>query len=298
MARLQNGMFPLLIGKKWQGIAKKFRMSAVKNATPTMKNALNTENEPIHVLLIDDSLKELWLLCNRLRSDGFRLTIANDGRKGYQRAVASQPDLILLDIAMPELDGLGACRLLKADPATRHIPVIFLSAMNSPEERLRGLQLGGIDYVAKPVLPEEVVVRIRIHLNRMYGSSTALARENDVVARHPDSVVFKAAANLIRDQLDALPTLPEIARMVGTHEKKLGLIFRQRLGTTVSGFITEERIRLARRLLEETAMSVQRIAEQVGYGNAGNFTTTFRKRLGVTPTSYRQALQTREPGPT
>ncbi len=261
-----------------------------------MKRLLDRGNEPAHILLVDDSLKELWLLSSLLRAEGFRLTVADDGRKGYQRAVASQPDLILMDIAMPELDGLGACRLLKADPATHHIPVIFLSAMNSPEERLRGLRLGGIDYVSKPVLPEEVVVRIRIHLNRLHPTNAEASRDDKPAGRHPDEVTFKAATYLIQDQLDALPPLPEIARMVGTHEKKLVQIFRERLGTTVSGFVTEERIRQARTLLEETAMSVQQIAEQVGYGNAGNFTTAFRKRLGVTPTTYRLALQERAPG--
>lgn len=258
-----------------------------------MKQPPCHSDEPAHVLLVDDSLQELRLLSSLLRERGFRLTIADDGRKGYQRAVASQPDLILMDIAMPELDGLSACRLLKADPATRHIPVIFLTAKNAPEERLRGLQLGGVDYVGKPVLPEEVVVRIRIHLNRQSGSNLATVRADKGLPRHPDEVIFRAASYLIEDQLDTLPPLPEIARLVGTHEKRLGQIFRERLGTTVLGFAAEQRIRLARKLLEETAMSVLQIAEQVGYGNAGNFTTAFRKRMGVTPSAYRQTMQPR-----
>lgn len=259
-----------------------------------MKPHPELADTPPHILLVDDSLEELRLLSSMLRAERFRLTVASDGRKGYQRAVVCQPDMILVDVAMPQLDGFSACRLLKADPATQHIPVIFLTAKNAPEERLRGLQLGGVDYVSKPVLAEEVIARIRIHLNRVRGGNAPPAPAGSHVARHPDEVIFKAATELIQDQLEALPPLPEIARMVGTHEKKLGHIFRKHLGMTVSAFAAEERIRMARRLLAETDMNIQRIAEQVGFGNGGNFTTAFRKRMGMTPSVYRQALH--EPG--
>lgn len=255
-----------------------------------MNSDLPRHDQP-HVLLVDDSLDELRLLSATLRAERFRLTVAGDGRKGYQRAVVSQPDIILLDVSMPELDGFGACRLLKADPATRHIPVIFLTAKNEPEERLRGLRLGGVDYVSKPVLAEEVVARIRIHLARPYSTGARPVQPDKPPGRHPDDVVFEAAMAEIRDRLEAPPAVPDLARMVGTHEKRLGQIFRERVGMTVSAFAAEERIGAARRLLSETDMSVQRIAEQVGFGTGANFTTAFRKRMGMTPTLYRRAFQ-------
>lgn len=260
-----------------------------------MTTHLPRQEQP-HVLLVDDSLDELRLLSATLRAERFRLTVASDGRKGYQRAVVSQPDIILLDVSMPELDGFGACRLLKADQATRHIPVIFLTAKNEPEERLRGLRLGGVDYVSKPVLAEEVVARIRIHLAHPHGGRARPAPAEAPAGRDPDDVVFEAAAAEIRNRLEALPAVPELARMVGTHEKRLGQIFRERIGMTVSAFAAEERIRAARRLLAETDMSVQQIAEEVGFGTGANFTTAFRKRMGMTPTLYRRALQDRDKG--
>lgn len=256
-----------------------------------MKISPETDSDPIHVLLVDDSLETLQILASMLRAERFRLTVASDGRKGYQRALTGQPHLILMDIAMPNLDGLSACRLLKADPMTRHIPVIFLTAKNSPEERLRGLQLGGVDYVSKPVLAEEVITRIRIHLNRIRGHVVTHRTDGEPAARHPDEVILGAAIQLIRDQLENLPPFPQIANIVGTHEKKLGQIFRGQLGMTVSTFVAEERIRLSRKLLEETRASIQEIAALVGYGNAGNFTTAFRKRMGLAPRIYRQELQ-------
>lgn len=256
-----------------------------------MKISPETDSDPTHVLLVDDSLENLQILASMLRAERFRLTVASDGRKGYQRALTGQPDLILMDVAMPNLDGLSACRLLKADPMTRHIPIIFLTAKNSPEERLRGLQLGGVDYVSKPVLAEEVITRIRIHLNRIRGHVVTHRLDGESALRHPDEVILGAAIQLIRDQLENLPPFPQIAHIVGTHEKRLGQIFRNQLGMTVSTFVAEERIRLSRKLLEETRASIQEIATLVGYGNAGNFTTAFRKRMGLPPSLYRQELQ-------
>ena len=91
--------------------------------------------------------------------------------------------------------------------------------------------------------------------------------------------------------MELLPPLPELAHMVGTHEKKLGQIFHARFGMAVSTFIGEERIRAARKLLEETDTPVQQVALQVGFGTGAGFATTFRKRMGMTPTLYRQSLQ-------
>lgn len=256
-----------------------------------MTHTTNPADEPPSILLVDDSPDELRLLSDMLRAGRFRLIVAGDGRQGYQRAVSRQPDLILMDVSMPDLDGFTACRLLKADPATRHIPVIFLTAKNAPEERLHGFRLGGVDYVSKPFLAEEVIARIRIHLNCLPQQAAKQRLEASGEARRPDEVLVRAAVQLIQDRLEDLPPLPELARMVGTHEKKLGEIFHARFGMPVSSFVGEERIRAARKLLEETDISVQKVAEQVGFQTGAGFATLFRKRMGMTPSMYRLSLQ-------
>lgn len=254
-----------------------------------------TNDQSPRLLLVDDAQEDLQLLVKLLRVARFRLIVSSDGRQGYQRAVVDQPDLILMDVSMPQLDGYGACRLLKADPATRHIPIIFLSAKNTPEERLQGLRLGGADYVSKPFLAEEVMARIAIHLPRPPASrptqiGATATTMTAATGSGPDEVIFQAALVLIADSLGALPPLPEIAHRVGTHEKKLGQIFRHRLGMTVSGFVGEQRIRQACQLLANTDMAVQGIAEQVGFTGSGNFATAFRERMGMSPSAYRQAM--------
>jgi CheY-like chemotaxis protein len=237
------------------------------------------------ILLVDDSLDELRLLSDMLRSAQYRVLVATDGRQGYQRAVTVTPDLILMDVVMPQMDGLTACRLLKVDPATRHIPVIFLSAKNAPEERLQGLRAGGVDYVSKPFMEEEVILRVHVHMGG--AAQTPLPPED--ARRMPDTVLAQAAVHIIQDRLEALPPVAEIASMVGTYEKKLVRIFRQEYKMSVSMFIREERIRVARQLLTDTEMSVHKIGELVGMDNAANFATAFRDRMGMSPSHYRDA---------
>ena len=241
--------------------------------------------ESPHILVIEDSPEQLRALQTLLRGEGYRVTLATDGRQGFQRALALQPDLILLDVRMPVLDGFATCRLLKEAPRTAHIPVIFLSSAGAIEERLEGLTHGGVDYVLKPCHPDEVLARVRIHMQ--LAPRTPVAAGAEVFLSH-DEITLRAAMRLIRDQLGSLPSLEEIARKVGTHDKRLSAIFRQHLDTTVFAWIREERLRKGRELLAETSLGLQDIAESVGFRSACNFITAFRERMGVTPNQFRK----------
>nr|WP_295078688.1 DNA-binding response regulator [uncultured Roseateles sp.] len=244
------------------------------------------------ILLVDDKPEELrWL--NQLLQPDYRLALAHNGQAGLQRAQALQPDLVLLDIGLPDMDGYALCRLLKADPLTSATPVLFLSAHNSPERRVQGLALGAVDFISKPFHPEEVLARVRVHLHlaaqiRQPMSSEAAAAP---ATRNPDELLVQAAAQYIRAHLRETPSVAEIARQVGLHEKRLLALFREHLGQTISGFIRDERVSTGQRLLADTAMSVQEIAFTVGFGNPGNFATSFRERTGMSPQAYRQALR-------
>ena len=118
------------------------------------------------ILVIDDTPANLSLL-NQLLREHYRVKLANNGMKGLALAAASVPDLILLDIMMPEMDGYEVCRRLKADPATARTPVIFLTAkMETADEEL-GFELGAVDFIHKPIAPSIVLARVRTHLQIM-----------------------------------------------------------------------------------------------------------------------------------
>jgi DNA-binding response OmpR family regulator len=123
------------------------------------------ERKQRKILIVDDSAFEQRMLVDLLSELPYKVSVAFNGLQGYQLALAQHPDLILLDVRMPNMDGYAACRLLKANPATQDIPVIFLSGADAAEERIMGLSIGGVDYVSKPFSPGELAARIQVHLN-------------------------------------------------------------------------------------------------------------------------------------
>ena len=243
------------------------------------------------ILVIDDTPEILQTLLQQIRAQGWRLSLASEGRQGLQRALALRPDLILLDVRMPQMDGFTLCRLLREAPETRDVPVIFLTSAGSLEERLEGLELGGVDYVLKPFEPAEVLARMRVHLQLARRARLAPVTEESA-ATDAEQLILRAALRLIEQNLAELPPLVEIARRVGTHDKRLSAIFRNLLGTTVFAHVRELRMRHGQSLLADSDMSVQDIAAQVGFNSACNFTTAFRERHGMTPSQFRQRLRT------
>ncbi|AKU24933.1 response regulator [Massilia sp. MB5] len=252
-----------------------------------------TNDAHVHsILIVDDSAFEQRMLVDLLSEQAYRVAVAFNGLQGYQLALADRPDLILLDVRMPNMDGYTACRLLKANPVTHDIPIIFLSGADAVEDRIMGLSIGGVDYVSKPFTPGELAARIHVHLNLMRRAPEAApASEDEPAASDPDAVTVSAAKRLISDNLAALPSLAEIARSVGTYREKLSLLFREHTGMTVFAFIREERIARSLELLRDTDIDVQDIALLVGFNNAGNFATAFREKTGQTPSAYRHSAQ-------
>ncbi|MBR9972464.1 sensor histidine kinase [Magnetospirillum sulfuroxidans] len=116
------------------------------------------------ILVVDDSPSNLSYLSGIISEQGHMPRLAISGKLALTAAKAEIPDLILLDVMMPEIDGFEVCRRLKSDPRTRDIPVIFVSSMSDPQEKVRAFTAGGVDYVTKPFATEEIVARIRTHL--------------------------------------------------------------------------------------------------------------------------------------
>ncbi len=127
-------------------------------STPT--STLN----PGHILIVDDTQKNIQVLGSILRQEGYAINVATNGRQALESLARIHPDLILLDVMMPEMDGFETCRHLKADPATADIPVIFLTAKVETADLVHGFELGAVDYVTKPFNATELLRRVETHL--------------------------------------------------------------------------------------------------------------------------------------
>lgn len=118
-----------------------------------------------NILIIDDDSTNVDLLLNYFELYDFTVASAKDGKSGIQEATRLQPNLILLDVMMPGINGFETCLRLKANPKTKHIPVIFMTALKETKTKLKGFEAGGVDYIAKPFYHEEVLARVNAQLS-------------------------------------------------------------------------------------------------------------------------------------
>ncbi len=245
------------------------------------------------VLIIDDRMESIALLLAYLKDRSLDVMVALDATDGIHKAMQGKPDVILLDVNMSGVDGYDACRALKGMPATAGIPIIFLSACATVEDRLKGYAAGGVDFIGKPFSADEVLTRVFVHLqlarHTLNPTRVEAVEPSSLVAVEPGrDFVSMAIVALQRDGL-TWPGLDALAHSVGTNEKKLTELFRQRFGMPAYAYLVELRLEQARVSLANSALQIQYIADSAGYRNASDFSRAFRRRYGLGPRQYRQA---------
>jgi len=137
---------------------------------------MSSQTPPV-IFIIDDNHSNVKVLSETLKSFGYKTLVAMDGLSGIQKITKALPDLILLDILMPEIDGFEVCQRLKQSEVTRDIPIIFMTALASTADKVKGLKFGAVDYITKPFQEEELIARLELHLQLRYLSKD-LAEQN------------------------------------------------------------------------------------------------------------------------
>lgn len=151
--------------------------------TPTLSQAAHSSVQPnsliadavptsVHILLVDDNPTNLKVLSEAIQGYGWKALMATDGESAIEQAEYASPDLILLDVMMPGLNGFETCRRLKDNPLTQNIPIIFMTALSDAKDKVKGLEMGAVDYVTKPFQQEEVVARLKLHLKLSHLTRT------------------------------------------------------------------------------------------------------------------------------
>jgi len=141
-----------------------------------------TSPVPVRILLVDDTPTNLAVLSESIQDQGWTTLFATDGETAIEQAEYAQPDLILLDVMMPGIDGFETCSRLKSNPSTAEVPIIFMTALSDTIDKVKGLKLGAVDYITKPFQQEEVVARVAMQL-RLHHMNQQLENQNELLNR-------------------------------------------------------------------------------------------------------------------
>jgi putative two-component system response regulator len=160
--------------------------------------------EKAKILAVDDTPASLKLLTDLLKLEGYKVHSAINGETALKSANMNPPDLVLLDIRMPVMDGYEVCRRLKADPVTRNVPIIFVSAASETEDKVHGFEIGAVDFITKPYQPNELFARVRTHLelNRLqhHLEELVVERTNQLLLSHRETIVTMTRAASFKDE--------------------------------------------------------------------------------------------------
>jgi phosphate regulon transcriptional regulator PhoB len=218
------------------------------------------------VLIVEDEPDIRDLLVFHLEREGYQVTACRSGAEALRVARAGPPDLVLLDLMLPELDGLEVCRRLRQDPATQGLPIVMLTARGDEVDRVLGLELGADDYVVKPFSPRELVARIRAVLRRARpeaGHAPLVVGRIAIDAAAHRVTVDGAVVSLTRKEFDLLRALAEAQGRVLSREYLLDHVW----GYSAAGEIESRTVDVhVRRLRQKLGAEGQRIGTVTGVG--------------------------------
>lgn len=169
-------------------------------------NLENTRINPANILIVDDTSANLLILSNMLKARGYIPRPVPSGKLALQAIQVEQPDLILLDISMPEMDGYAVCWAIKADEKTKEIPVIFISALTETIDKVKAFSAGGVDYITKPFQIDEVYARIETHLK-----VHRLQHELEKTVQHLEELVQQQVKEISDSQMATIFAMAKLA---------------------------------------------------------------------------------------
>ncbi|WP_414527846.1 response regulator [Nodularia chucula] len=173
--------------------------------------------QPKYILLVDDNANNLKVLSEAIQGCGWKALMATDGESAIEQIEYAHPDLILLDVMMPGLDGFETCRRLKANPHTENIPIIFMTALSDATDKVKGLEIGAVDYITKPFQQEEVIARLKLHLKISHLTRTLEYRVEERTLELSQSLQQLKQTQLQLIQSEKMSTLGQLVAGIG-HE--------------------------------------------------------------------------------
>ena len=256
--------------------------------TPPTGDGAPDEGDRPTLLIVEDNA-EVRSYLRRHLADTYRLVEASGGRDGLSTARTVEPDLILTDLMMPELDGIELCQQIRADDALARTPVVLLTARAAEEDAVAGLEAGADAYVTKPFSMAELQARLQRLLDAQRTDAAAsdgfLAPNVEVTSADEDFLARVTEA--IDDNLSRTGfTVEDLAAAVGLSPRQLQRKLKRLTDTTPAAFVRRYRLDVGAQLLENEAGTVSEIAYKVGFGTPETFSSRFEERFGCRPSQY------------
>jgi signal transduction histidine kinase len=194
-----------------QSTAQHTSSGAATTASATTPTPAATVPMANQILIVDDVPENLQVLGSMLQRKGYDVNVASSGMDALALIAKQKPDLILLDVAMPQMDGFQVCEKLKSEDDTRDIPIMFLTAHSDKERIVRGFQVGGVDYITKPFHAAELLARVRTHLELKTSKELVLRRNDELQVLNDDkNELFGIVAHDLKNPLNGIKGIAEV----------------------------------------------------------------------------------------
>jgi len=252
------------------------------------------------ILIVDDEQDITEFIQYNLQKEGFLTEVASDGLEALKKADSFKPDLILLDVMMPKMDGIEMCAKIKTDERTSHIPVILLTAKADLESKLEGLETGADAYITKPFETQELLVRIKNLIEQRELLRVRYQKDMDIVPAglnlsSVDEQFLVKATGIVKDHLsDESFNVDILSSMIFMSRQHLNRKLRSITGRTAVEFIRLIRLKQAALLLLNNHSTVTEATYAVGIGSQAHFSKAFKEEFGISPSEYLAQHKTEE----
>ncbi|MCV9387378.1 hybrid sensor histidine kinase/response regulator transcription factor [Reichenbachiella ulvae] len=246
------------------------------------------------VMLVVDDNKDISRYISSLFSSEFKVILAEDGIEAFNQAVSSMPDIIISDMMMPGLDGIGLCKKLKHNIATSHVPIILLTAKNSNKSKIDGFEVGADDYITKPFDSELLKVRVANILSRRkllhlkYTTGDLVVSKDQQVSKEEEFVLHVEAT--IISMLSASEfNVPDLCKELGMSQTSLYRKIKSLTDDSIQVFIRKIKIKRAAHLLVSEDLTVAEVAMAMNFSDLKYFRKCFKEQFDMTPSEYKNS---------
>lgn len=248
-------------------------------------------DEQIRVLLVEDN-PDMRLYIRDCFSKQFHILEAANGILGFEAAIAEIPDIIVSDLMMPKMDGIELCYKLKTDERTSHIPIILLTALSSVEDRIRGIETGADDYMAKPFNRRELLARVqnlidkRKLLRERFGKEVKIQAKDIAVTSADEKFLNKLISFIENNIADPDLNVDSLIEEINLSRSQLHRKLKALTGLSSTEFVRNIRLKRAAQLLEQHHGTIAETVYAVGFSSLSYFSKCFQKQFSMTPKEY------------